>query len=321
MSKQIAQQYPDVGTVRAQAKKDWERDFKRAITTEQKIGHTMPWWLIIVAVCFFALSAPHTYAIFNRLTPGWGLAGPFAVEFGLLYVAFRRQQLQEKEKLTAITKLLWWLLGATSVIVNGAGSLMAVVSTTRDIDGLSFGAIINQFTELPAASQAGLILVPIAAIIIPAGTVVAGEGVAALIRQRQQRGNERATQWHEEQARVEFIALRDAAIAEGLTPKRAIRWATDITGYVMPTDIPVVDRSGQIPDENRARVTDSFGRRKPRRAGKNMNAREDVAAYIEDNPDAVHLSVRELAELAGVGKTIAAEVKNAYLGRNGHSEE
>jgi len=45
---------------------------------------------------------------------------------------------------------------------------------------------------------------------------------------------------------------------------------------------------------------------------KNMSAREIARAYIEANPDALKLSVRQFADAAGLGKTVAAEVMAEY---------
>ena len=45
---------------------------------------------------------------------------------------------------------------------------------------------------------------------------------------------------------------------------------------------------------------------------KNMSARDVARQFIEENPDALNLSVRQFADMAGIGKTVAAEVMNEY---------
>ena len=45
---------------------------------------------------------------------------------------------------------------------------------------------------------------------------------------------------------------------------------------------------------------------------KNMSAREIARAYIEANPDALNMSVRQFADEVGIGKTVAAEVMAEY---------
>jgi predicted GIY-YIG superfamily endonuclease len=52
-------------------------------------------------------------------------------------------------------------------------------------------------------------------------------------------------------------------------------------------------------------------------------ARNAVRKYIEENPDALTLSVRELASIVGAGKTVTAEVMSEYRAQglsntNGH---
>ena len=36
------------------------------------VADSVPYWIVIVAVVLFGLSAPHTAAVFNKLTPGLG---------------------------------------------------------------------------------------------------------------------------------------------------------------------------------------------------------------------------------------------------------
>jgi len=43
-----------------------------------------------------------------------------------------------------------------------------------------------------------------------------------------------------------------------------------------------------------------------------MSARDVARAYIEANPNALKLSVRQFADEVGIGKTVAAEVMAEY---------
>lgn len=63
---------------------------------------------------------------------------------------------------------------------------------------------------------------------------------------------------------------------------------------------PQADTDGQRTDG-----THGYGQGYVRRT----DAREKVAAYLDANPDALKLTVRELADAAGVGKTVAAQVR------------
>ncbi len=66
--------------------------------------------------------------------------------------------------LSASEKVSWalWflevLLFLTAMLVNGAGAFTSVV-TSINLDQLSFAALVEQFGNLPATSQAALIMV------------------------------------------------------------------------------------------------------------------------------------------------------------------
>jgi hypothetical protein len=80
------------------------------------------------------------------------------------------------------------------MLVNGAGAFTSVV-TSINLDQLSFAALVEQFGNLPATSQAALIMAVLSAFIIPIGTLVAGEGVALLVLERRSGLDMRETQW------------------------------------------------------------------------------------------------------------------------------
>lgn len=311
----MSEHYPDVAVVRRQARRDWERAMRSRMSLQERIGESVPWWLIAIAAVFFLLSVPHTMAVFNKITPGVGYAAPFGVEFGLLYAAFRRRQMRRVSGQLIVLELLLFI---TAIVVNGAGSLEAVIALTQDIQGKSFEVLISEYRDLPVGSQVALVLVPIAALIIPIGTTVAGEGLAALFLERRETGNALEKQWQAERLQVEFEALRDAALSAGITPGRAVRWAEQITGYGRPV-LSGADMSGQ-PDSRtagHARRTREHGHGQG--YSKNMSARDVARAFIEENPDALNMSVRQFADAAGIGKTVAAEELAAYRAQSLHS--
>src|SRR5690348_2002556 len=69
------------------------------------------------------------------------------------------------------------------MLVNGAGSLTSVINSVS-LEKLSFAAIAEQIGNLPATSQAALIMAVLSAFIIPIGALVAGEGLAVLVLER-----------------------------------------------------------------------------------------------------------------------------------------
>jgi hypothetical protein len=171
------------------------------------------------------LSAPHTAAVFDKLAPGWGWTAPIGVEFGLLYSAFRRRL--AKATLQAVPWTLWALealLFVTAMLVNGAGAFASVVASTQ-LDTLSFAAILERFGNLPATSQAALIMAGLAAFIIPIGALVAGEGLAALALERRFGYDFREARWREVQFTVDTVGECRAQDKDGLLklPKRQRR--------------------------------------------------------------------------------------------------
>ena len=240
-------EYPNVTEVRQQARNDWESEFKRRMTIQERIRESIPWWLVIVAGVFFALSVPHTMTVFDKITPGWGKLAPFGIEFGLLYASFRRRVGQRTFQLTVLEILLF----LTAILVNGAGSLEAVVASTQDVQGLSVSDLMARMGDLPATSQVALVLVPLAAFIIPIGTVAAGEGLAALALEYRETGNMLLDQWDVVSKDMEFMALRDAAINMGRTPRQAKKWAAEVVELKLETSTPKVSEPDSRSDTKR----------------------------------------------------------------------
>ena len=329
---QEGEQSLNIPAIRAQARAEWEARVRKSLSVQERIGESVPWWLVLIAGVFFLLSVPHTVAIFNKITPMVGYVAPVGVEFGLLYAAFRRRQVP---RMSPQLILLEVLLFFTAVVVNGAGSFEAVVSATREIQGMSFEQLLGQYRDMPATSQVALLLAPIAAIIIPVGTIVAGEGLATLLLERRVQGDLLELRWREEAVTVEFAALRDAALMSGMTPGRAVRWAEQVASVPRPqasvtsgtSAVSGADTDNYRTNEavRNASGSPDSGHGTGQGYSKNMSAREIARAYIEANPDALKLSVRQFADAAGLGKTVAAEVMREYnqevfsSNGNGHS--
>jgi hypothetical protein len=169
------------------------------------------------------------------LTPVFGWLAPLGVEFGLLYSAFRRKRArQQGERIPAALWALEVLLFITAIIVNGAGSLAAVVAAVG-IPNSSVAAILAQSGTFPATTQVALILVPIAALIIPIGTGGSGEGLAVLVFERDHSADQLEAAWQA----AEYEALRRALFAAytqaGYKPGDAKRQAASIAaGFVTP---------------------------------------------------------------------------------------
>jgi hypothetical protein len=293
------QQAPiNVAQVRERTKARWLSKQAQRVSFLDRIERSVPFWLVLIALAVFALSAPHTAATFNQLTPGLGWVAPLFVEFGLLYTAFRRKVLaQQNEKVPGIIWALEGLLFIVAIIVNGAGAFTAVISAVG-LDHLSFGAMVEKFGTLPAGSQVALVLVPVAAFIIPIGTVVAGEGLAALVLERRQVEDTSEDRWAAVSSDVLYTAFFDALIAAGCSPAKARHLAAAYA--VKPEKTEGAEESG-----------------KSGRGGKKWNK---AVQFLVDNPRAVlEMNGQDLAEATGISKTVAYEVLAEFKAKaNGH---
>lgn len=312
----------DIEAIASRRKMEWQRLQRRKhFSLMKSIEQSVPWWLFIIAGVMFALSAPHTASVFNRLTPGWGWLAPLGVEFGLLYAAFRRKQVRiRKEK---VPRPLWAfeiLMFTTAIIVNGAGALAAVVSA-GNIDTMSLDGIARGFTAMPITVQTSLLLVPFAAFIIPIGTGVTGEGLAQLILDRQKVDDQLDLAWRDVARAEIYQALFAEYTRRGLDALSAKREASALSaGYIggrvtdtrpalsvsVRPDTPQVS-AASLPAPVRSATADG------------TDKRTAVVRWLSDHPDeADAISVRKLAEATGASKTTAHEVLREYRANGRH---
>src|SRR5436190_15488942 len=144
----------NVEAIYRQERQRWMREEAPRRSLRDMIAGSVPYWIVLVALVLYGLSAPHTASVFDKLTPGWGWIAPIGVEFGLLYAAFRRRLARHTGE--AVPWTLWALeilLFITAMLVNGAGAFSSVVNAVN-LDNLSFAAITEHFGNLPATSQA-----------------------------------------------------------------------------------------------------------------------------------------------------------------------
>src|SRR5258708_16433690 len=132
---------PDVETIYRQERQRWLREEAPRRSLRDFITATVPYWIVLVALVLYALSAPHTASVFDKLTPGWGWIAPVGVEFGLLYAAFRRRL--ARHTLEAVSWTLWALeilLFVTAMLVNATAPFSSILHPLQ-LDSLSFSAI------------------------------------------------------------------------------------------------------------------------------------------------------------------------------------
>ena len=275
------------------------------------IAESVPYWIILVALVLFGLSAPHTASVFDKLTPGWGWIAPIGVEFGLLYTAFQRQLIKVHQKpFPWSLRALEILLFLTAMLVNGAGAFSSVIAVT-DLDGLSFSAIKEEFGHLPATTQAALIMAGLSAFIIPIGALVAGEGLATLTLERHATTDYREMRWQEAEVTVIYRAVFVRYLQQGLSERDARqRSITEVRGYLGRGSLSGV-RS--LSGENDHRTDGQSEQTYPKGNGQTGSIKQQVRAYLDANPPLEQQSINRVwaaLKSAGVqaGRTTVGEV-------------
>lgn len=296
---------------------------KRKRTLRDWIEAAIPAGLLIIVIAAILLSAPHTVAMFNIITPGLGIAGVFLIEFGLMYLAFRRRQ---QGKLPGVLRAFEVLVFAAAVIVNGAGALMAAVSMTG-IQSMSANTIYSQFGTLPINSQVGLMLAGLAAVLIPITTIVSGEGFANFVLEDKQADRELDEQWQQAEQIEVYQEAYSYLLHRGVNPRDAQRRAGSATTNFYQAGLTIEIPSESVSVEVSAPATRTISRTKQRSLPKpsankgRKDVRLAVREYLDQNPDAVNLSVRDLGAATGASKTVAGEELSAYkASSNGHGK-
>lgn len=304
----------NIEAMRQEARQQFYNEHAKRRTFRELIEASVPNWLIIVALALFALSAPHTTEMFNKITPGFGLAGVLLCEFGLLYIAFRRKMEQKNDgKLPAVIFGLEVLLFLTAILVNGAGALIAVVSLTGN-DQLSLQLLRERFDTMNVTSQVSLFLVPLSALIIPIGTVVAGEGLAALILQGKKDQSDLEQEW----LAVQQINVRSLVYSRlleaGFNARDAGRKATSMTANLLARPEKA---DAERTDERTAKRTRGKSSSGKRRADARMAIRE----YFSNNPDVARKSVRQIERDTGISRTVVSEELRIWKAEHGLDPE
>lgn len=306
----------DIDAIRAETKRRWKASNQDQRGFLALIDKTVPGWLIIIAMVMYALSAPHTASMFEKITPGWGWVSPLGVEFGLVYVAFRRKRSEKRHLKTPWSSwIMVILLFITSIVVNGAGALSAAVTATGITD-LSFIQVVQQFGTFPVLTQVAFLLVILAALIIPLGTTVAGEGLAALFFDRDLASDDLDKRWVE----VEYHELRQAFFTAytraGMRPGEAKRQASVLaSGFLehnQPEPIPT-----EIPATVPSRPTGTPGQPEDQPPGQPKSKRDQARDILAANPELSQLSYRQLEARTGIDKN----AWQAVISSNGHRKQ
>ncbi len=295
----------DLEKLYRQEQQRWLREEAPRRSFRDVLTGSVPYWIVLVALVLYGLSAPHTAGVFDKLTPGWGFIAPIGVEFGLLYAAFRRRLANsEKEALPWTLWALEILLFLTAMLVNGAGAFSSVIEAIN-LNTLSFAAIIEQFGNLPATSQAALVMAVLSAFIIPIGALVAGDGLAALALERRTTSDTKEQAWQEVEFTVIYRALYGRYLQHGIAERDARQKAYgEVRGYLGKGSASPVRQLSAPSGQNGHSGQES---------GRNGQVKARVHAYLDSNPGLEALSVNQLLATlkdSGVqaGRTTVADV-------------
>jgi len=300
----------DMETIYRHERQRWLKEEAPRRSFRDMLTGSVPYWIILVALVLYGLSAPHTAGVFDKLTPGWGWLAPVGVEFGLLYAAFRRRLANaEKEQLHWTLWALEILLFITAMLVNGAGSFSSVIGAVG-LETLSFTAIAEGFGNLPATSQAALVMAVLSAFIIPIGALVAGDGLAILALERRGGSDFREQRWYE----VEFTVIYRAVFVRYLQqlPERDARQRAyaEVRGYLgrgSSSGVRLLSAgSGQSGQEANGQNGHSPN-------GKNGVVKQGIRAFLDEHPGLDQQSINDVLstlKAAGVqgGRTSVGEV-------------
>lgn len=297
----------NIEALHAQAKANWKASQQKQKGTLALIEASIPYWVILLAVGLLVLSAPHTAEIFNRLSPWAGVFAPLVIEFGLLFTALRRKYDRAAKVSTSKTfQILEGLCFVSAMIVNAAGAFVWVASGAG-LEKLPLGEMVSQWSTLPALSQVSLILVVFNALMIPIGTVVAGEAVAALIFERSHGNDELETAWKAVELEQIYRTIFQQLISEGLTPSRAQKKAASLarsTLQVVKQTSSASSSSSDFSSLNQTGQADSYV------------SIPEMVLLLRENPDWLNLSERQLARTANCTPYAARVSKQRYYRDN-----
>jgi hypothetical protein len=126
----------DLEKLYREERKRWMREEAPRRSFRDMLTGSVPYWIVLVALVLYGLSAPHTAGVFDKLTPAEVLSPRWVFE--LLYAAFRpRLAKSENEALLWTLWVLEILLFLTAMLVNGAGAFSSVVAAV-DLESLFF---------------------------------------------------------------------------------------------------------------------------------------------------------------------------------------
>lgn len=294
------------------------KDAGKKVSIQQRIADSVPWWLIIIAGGLFALSAGHTAGVFNQLSPV-GYAGPFVVEFSLLWAAFARVGAKADHTITSLT--LRGLEILAFIMAIGANAIGAIthVATQAGISEFSFAKMLAQFGSLPIATQAGIVFTPLFALFVPIGTWVAGEGLATLILKQRTGGGDLEQQWRDVERVELYRAFYSELVNQGMVAVEARRRAESLSAglthgqqKLLGSGEPTVQADAIPLPEKPAPVAVRLPTSRTKRPQASVDVRGQIRTHLAEHEADRKLSARNLS-IVVTGSDRSRQVANEEL--------
>jgi hypothetical protein len=235
VSAKVLSETINIDEVSEGARKEWDKRQRGRRRVEQWVIRLLPVGMIVMAVVFYLLSAPHTSFLLNLITPGRGDIAPIGWEFGIIIVA----AFIAAGWNNWLTKSILWTLLGLSVLINIAGGFIAVINANEiELASETVGGLLGRVGELPATYQIVLLLTLPIGFVIPIIAKFTGEAVVkmtlGLVRFETQNDDER---WIQERPMVVHSALMQAAIKMGAGAKTAGNWAAAVVQSLYREDV------------------------------------------------------------------------------------
>lgn len=254
VSMKVLSETLNIDQIAEDAHSQWVKRENKRRSLERWLVRLIPIGLLVMAVVFYLLSAPHTAGIVNLITPEYGKLAPIAWELGIVIMS----ALIEGGLRTRLSKGVLWTLVYMSIAINVAGSFIAVVesgSGSMDITRDTMAQLFGRYGTLPATYQVVLLLViPIGAV-IPLIAKAVGEILIKLAMGRIKLETESdEMKWVKERTRVVYGALFNAALKAGAGSATAGNWAQSIAERIFKE--PVFEEPAAI-SQQRAAATNT----------------------------------------------------------------
>lgn len=231
----------------------WIADNSKRLPLQEIFVMLLPFFIFVIQIAFFLLSASHTIDMINRVSHGVGIFAAIGFELGMVVLSFMIYQSAHSGRKTPI----WWymleiILFIMIVLSNLGGSIVTVLDATK-VKEFSIQAIWNAYGTLPTSDQIALIIALVFSFSVPIGSLVVGQMIAHMILDSERRGSPLEQKWKRVAWSELYSAFYAAGIDSGSSPREAKelarQMASGFTGGVKPKE--EMETPTQIPAEVR----------------------------------------------------------------------